>query len=88
MKSGLSASPVLTQSFNEIKSSVDIWLGKDIDVPVPKDPAGGYTHEKHKENYNLMFRLIKEGEVKFPNQINISPLAKDFIKKVILIFNL
>jgi hypothetical protein len=55
VKSGLSASPVLTQSFNEIKSSADIWVGKDIDVPVPKDAAGGYTHEKHKENYNLMF---------------------------------
>jgi hypothetical protein len=32
-----------------------------------------------------MFRLIKEGEVKFPNQINISPLAKDFVRRVIIL---
>jgi hypothetical protein len=30
-------------------------LDKDVDVPFPKDPAGGYTHDKHKSNYTLMF---------------------------------
>jgi hypothetical protein len=55
VKNSLSANPVLNKSYNEIKQSVDQWIDKDIDVPVPKDPAGGYTHEKHKENYNLMF---------------------------------
>ncbi|HEU5165241.1 MAG TPA: heparinase II/III family protein [Chitinophagaceae bacterium] len=47
--------PLLTRSYNEIKSEVDIWIGKDVDVPFPKDPAGGYTHDKHKANYMLMF---------------------------------
>jgi hypothetical protein len=51
----LAANSLLNKSYNEIKNAVDQWIGKDIDVPVPKDPAGGYTHEKHKENYNLMF---------------------------------
>ncbi len=46
---------VLLKSFNEIKADVDIYLGKDIDVPVPKDAAGGYTHDRHKANYTLMF---------------------------------
>ena len=40
---------------NEIKKEVDHWIGKDVDVPFPKDPAGGYTHDKHKANYMLMF---------------------------------
>ena len=55
VKNSLAANSLLNKSYNEIKNAVDQWIGKDIDVPVPKDPAGGYTHEKHKENYNLMF---------------------------------
>ena len=47
--------PLLTASFNEIKKEVDQWLTKDVDVPFPKDPAGGYTHDRHKANYMLMF---------------------------------
>lgn len=55
VKESINKYPILQSSFNEIKQSVDKWIGKDIDVPFPKDPAGGYTHEKHKENYYLMF---------------------------------
>ena len=55
IKKSLNSFPVLTQSYNKIKKEVDEWVGKDIDVPVPKDPAGGYTHDKHKSNYTLMF---------------------------------
>jgi len=47
--------PLSRESFNELKKEVDAWVNKDVDVPVPKDPAGGYTHEKHKANYALMF---------------------------------
>lgn len=47
--------PLLEQSFSEIKSEVDSWLGKELDVPLPKDPAGGYTHDRHKANYTIMF---------------------------------
>ncbi|MGB3006681.1 MAG: alginate lyase family protein [Chitinophagaceae bacterium] len=55
VKNNLSKNVLLKQSYADIKKSVDKWIGKDIDVPIPKDPAGGYTHEKHKENYTLMF---------------------------------
>ena len=27
-----------------------------IDVPIPKDMAGGYTHQQHKLNYKLMYK--------------------------------
>ncbi len=47
--------PLLNQSCKELKEQVDEWINKDVDVPLPKDPAGGYTHEKHKANYMLMF---------------------------------
>jgi hypothetical protein len=55
VKKNLNRYPVLTQTYNDIKKSVDQWIGKDVDVPFPKDPAGGYTHDKHKANYTLMF---------------------------------
>ncbi len=55
VKNGLVGNQLLQKSYNEIKKSVDKWIDKDIDVPFPKDPAGGYTHEKHKDNYMLMF---------------------------------
>lgn len=55
VKKDINRYPLLTRSYNEIKRDVDIWLGKDVDVPFPKDPAGGYTHDKHKSNYMLMF---------------------------------
>ncbi len=55
VKKSLAKYPLLTQSYNDIKKEVDAWAGKDIDVPFPKDPAGGYTHDKHKYNYTLIF---------------------------------
>lgn len=45
---------LLHQSFIEIKNAADKALSEKIDVPVPTDPAGGYTHEKHKNNYTAM----------------------------------
>jgi oligo-alginate lyase len=41
IKKKLTAFPVLTQSYNDIKSEVDQFVGKEVDVPFPKDPAGG-----------------------------------------------
>jgi oligo-alginate lyase len=55
VKRNLTKYPLLTRSYQEIKKEVDAWLGKDVDVPLPKDPAGGYTHDRHKANYMLMF---------------------------------
>jgi hypothetical protein len=55
VKESLLKYPLLNQSYVEIKNEVDQWIGKEVDVPFPKDPAGGYTHDRHKANYTLMF---------------------------------
>lgn len=55
VKTNLNSYPLLRQSYNEIKKQVDGWVGKEVDVPLPKDAAGGYTHDRHKANYMLMF---------------------------------
>ena len=51
----LKSNELLNTSFENIKNEVDPYLNSDIDVPYPKDPAGGYTHDQHKFLYNLMF---------------------------------
>ena len=46
--------PLLKHSIELLKKKVDRELMNGIDVPVPKDPAGGYTHNRHKQNYITM----------------------------------
>jgi hypothetical protein len=55
LKKSFNKSPLFNASFREVKKGVDPWLTRDVDVPFPKDPAGGYTHDRHKANYMLMF---------------------------------
>lgn len=55
VKADIPKYPLLKQSFEDLKKEVDPWLNKEVDVPVPKDPAGGYTHDRHKANYMLLF---------------------------------
>lgn len=51
----LGTSTLLNTSFNEVKILADKAIAEKMDVPFPKDLAGGYTHEKHKNNYTAMF---------------------------------
>lgn len=51
----ISKYPLLKKSFESLRKEVDPLIGTDIDVPFPKDPAGGYTHDRHKANYMIMF---------------------------------
>lgn len=46
--------PIFEQTLAAIKAEVDAEIERGIDVPVPKDLAGGYTHERHKKNFFLM----------------------------------
>lgn len=42
--------PLLEQSFQAMKADVEALMAEAIDVPVPVDAGGGYTHERHKKN--------------------------------------
>ncbi len=55
VKANLAGNALLQQSLAAIKKETDPWLDKPVDVPVPKDAAGGYSHERHKANYLLLF---------------------------------
>ncbi|NUN71032.1 MAG: alginate lyase family protein [Bacteroidetes bacterium] len=45
--------PLFERAVAEAKAKVDAAIAAPMDVPVPKD-AGGYTHERHKQNYGEM----------------------------------
>ena len=51
IKSNIKKLPLLNQSLQEAIQDVDADMANGIEVPVPKDMAGGYTHERHKKNY-------------------------------------
>lgn len=50
VRAGCLNSPLLRTSYLEMKAKADKALAEKMDVPTPKDGAGGYTHEKHKSN--------------------------------------
>ena len=42
-------------TLNQAKSSLEQQMDLPNTIPVPKDPGGGYTHEKHKANATLIY---------------------------------
>ena len=58
MRSEYGTVPLFDQTVEMAKELVDSEIEKGIHVPVPKDLAGGYTHERHKANF---FSMQKAG---------------------------
>ncbi|WP_282122427.1 alginate lyase family protein [Algibacter mikhailovii] len=56
IKNNLGKYPLIDHSIQDMKGDVDAEILKAKDFPIPKDPSGGYTHEKHKRNYLTMYR--------------------------------
>lgn len=48
--------PMFEVSLNKIKLEMDEVVSSPVNVPIPKDAGGGYTHERHKKNYNEMYK--------------------------------
>ncbi|MEQ9426636.1 MAG: heparinase II/III family protein [Cyclobacteriaceae bacterium] len=54
MRSSLGKVPLFDKSVETVRNEVDAEIAKGIEVPIPKDLAGGYTHERHKANFFTM----------------------------------
>lgn len=58
--------PLFRDELERTRAAVDAAMKGPLDVPLPKDPGGGYTHEQHKRNYKaiygagLLYRLTGE----------------------------
>lgn len=62
----LGKAPLFDASLATVKDEVDAEIVKPISVPIPKDMAGGFTHEQHKKNYlilqkaGILFQILNE----------------------------
>ncbi|WP_244307319.1 heparinase II/III domain-containing protein [Flavobacterium fluviatile] len=54
IRSQLGKLPLFDASVADAKKEVDAEITVGIEVPVPKDYSGGYTHERHKKNFLIM----------------------------------
>lgn len=57
IRSGAKKAPLFEASLKELYKQADAALERELEVPVPKDGGGGYTHEAHKRNYYDMYHL-------------------------------
>lgn len=58
IKTKLGTIPIFDNSLQAVKEEVDAEIALGIEVPIPKDYSGGYTHVRHKQNW---FVLQKAG---------------------------
>ncbi len=78
IKLGLEDTPLFYKEYTKAKSQVDNAISSGVDVPIPKDMAGGYSHEQHKRIYKL---LQKAGNI---YQISGEDKYAQFVKDVLM----
>ncbi|MBI9042100.1 heparinase II/III family protein [Lutibacter sp.] len=54
IKAELGKVPLFDETLAKVKAEVDAEIANGIEVPVPKDYSGGYTHERHKRNFLIL----------------------------------
>ncbi|RMG22197.1 MAG: heparinase [Bacteroidetes bacterium] len=72
------AGPLFERAVAEAVQQVEAAMQQGIQVPLPKDMAGGYTHEQHKRNYRSM---LLAGSL---YQIQGKKEYADFVKAMLL----
>jgi hypothetical protein len=56
IKKELGTAPLFDNTLSKVKQEMDLVVNQPINIPVPKDAGGGYTHERHKKNYSEMYK--------------------------------
>ncbi|AQS94382.1 heparinase [Polaribacter sp. BM10] len=54
IRAQLGTIPIFDKSLQAVKEEVDAEIEAGIDVPIPKDYSGGYTHVRHKKNWFIL----------------------------------
>ena len=55
IKSEGAKSETFSNALKSLQDEIDLAIASPIDVPVPKDAGGSYTHEQHKRNYKAIY---------------------------------
>lgn len=58
IRAQLGTIPIFDKTLEKVKTEIDAEIELGIEVPIPKDYSGGYTHVRHKQNW---FVLQKAG---------------------------
>jgi oligo-alginate lyase len=53
MRIALGQVPLFDATLQSVKAEVDAEVALGVDTPVPKDFSGGYTHQRHKRNFQI-----------------------------------
>nr|WP_285817582.1 heparinase II/III family protein [Echinimonas agarilytica] len=73
MRQAMTQPGLFQDAFRAKVADVDQLLLEPVDIPVPLHAGGGYTHERHKNNYKLMFNAAVlyqlTGDVKYANHV-------------------
>ncbi|MBA3940666.1 MAG: alginate lyase [Sphingopyxis sp.] len=71
--------PLFAGEVERARRDLDASIKAGINVPVPRDPGGGFTHEQHKRNYRTIFeggQLFRlTGEVRYRDHVRDLLLA-------------
>ena len=71
--------PLFAAEIARMRAEVDAAIRAGVNVPVPRDPGGGFTHEQHKRNYRtiygagLIYRIT--GEKRYAEHVRALLLA-------------
>lgn len=72
--------PLFKTKFDRVQQKIDVIIKQPIQVPIPKDAGGGFTHERHKANYTEM----QEAGTLF--QISKDAKYAAFVKKMMMAY--
>ena len=71
--------PMFDKVLAAVKAEVDAEIEIGVQVPIPKDMSGGYTHERHKQNFFILRKAGNlyqiTGEKKYAEYIRQNLLA-------------
>ena len=72
--------PLFAAEMDRARALLDEAIAEGVVVPQPKDPGGGYTHERHKKN----FRIIYNGGELY--RITGEEKYRDYVRDVLLAY--
>ena len=66
IRAELGSVPLFDATLRDVKAEVDAEIELGIDTPIPKDFSGGYTHQRHKQNFliaqkaGVLFQILQD----------------------------
>ncbi|TPN82244.1 alginate lyase family protein [Aquimarina algicola] len=82
IKRQLGSVPLFDKTLAKVKNEIDQEIKSGIHVPIPKDMAGGYTHDRHKKNWyvlqksGILYQLLEDDKY----AMHVHSILKEYAK--------